>query len=88
GIVPLEEDKSGFVVRNIKADFLSTSTLGDILTVKSKVLKIKNSSLVLLQEIWREEIKIFSMNILLVYISNGKPSRTPEKYKNIFNNFN
>jgi len=85
GVVPLEEDKSGFVVRNINADFLSTATLGDILTVKSKVVTTKSSSVVLLQEVWREEVKVFSMNVLLVYISKGRPSRIPKTYKEIFN---
>jgi len=87
GVVPLEEDKSGFVVRNINADFLSTATLGDILTVKSKVVTTKSSSVVLLQEVWREDVKVFSMNVLLVYISKGKPSRIPETFKEIFNTF-
>ncbi len=87
GVVPLEEDKSGFVVRNINADFLSTATLGDILTVKSKVVTTKSSSVVLLQEVWREDVKVFNMNVLLVYISNGKPSRIPETFKEIFNTF-
>jgi len=88
GVVPLEEDKSGFVVRNINADFLSTATLGDILTVKSKVVTTKSSSVVLLQEVWREDVKVFSMNVLLVYISKGRPSRIPETFKEIFNTFN
>jgi len=87
GVVPLEEDKSGFVVRNINADFLSTATLGDILTVKSKVVTTKSSSVVLLQEVWREDVKVFSMNVLLVYISKGRPSRIPETFKEIFNTF-
>ena len=87
GVVPLEEDKSGFVVRNINADFLSTATLGDILTVKSEVATTKSSSVVLLQEVWREDVKVFNMNVLLVYISNGKPSRIPETFKEIFNTF-
>ncbi len=86
GLIPSNSDKSGFVVRNINADFLSTATLGDILKVKTKILKIKNSSLVLLQEIYKDEKKIFVMEVLLVYIDiqKAKPSRIPNIFKEIF----
>ena len=87
GLKPSENDHSGFVVRNIKADFLATSTLGDILNVTSNILTLKNTSLVLLQEVWNEEVKIFSMEILLVYVCNGKPRRIPDKFKEIFADF-
>ncbi|MFK5975235.1 MAG: YbgC/FadM family acyl-CoA thioesterase [Sulfurovum sp.] len=85
-LIPSDGDKSGFVVRNINADFLSTATLGDILEVKTKILKIKNSSLVLLQEIYKDEKKIFTMEVLLVYIDiqKAKPSRIPTPFKEMF----
>jgi len=67
-MVPGEGSDSGFVVRNIKADFLATSTLGDLLDVTSKILSQKSSSLVLLQEIFKEDVKVFSMEVVLVYI--------------------
>lgn len=87
GMKPLENDRSGFVVRNIQADFLATSTLGDILNVTSRILTIKSSSLILLQEVWKEEIKVFSMEILLVYIDRGKPRRIPDVFREIFAEF-
>ena len=87
GMVPALGDDSGFVVRNIKADFLATSKLGDMLDVTSKILILKSSSLVLLQEVWREEVKLFSMEVVLVYIDKGKPTRIPEKFKKLFESF-
>ncbi|CAA6822295.1 MAG: 4-hydroxybenzoyl-CoA thioesterase family active site [uncultured Sulfurovum sp.] len=75
---------SGFVVRDIHGSFVATATLGDMLTVTTKLLTLKNSSLILLQEVWREEVKLFSMEVLLVYIENGKPSRIPKQFKDIF----
>jgi len=84
GMIPAQSDESGFVVRNINADFLTTSKLGDLLTVTSKILTLKSSSLVLLQEIWREDIKVFSMEVLLVYIDRGRPRRIPEEFIKIF----
>jgi len=86
-IMPGEGSESGFVVRNIKADFLATSTLGDLLEVTSRILTQKQSSLVLLQEIFKEETKVFSMEVLLVYMADGRPKRIPESFKEIFDTF-
>ncbi len=84
GMMPSQGDSSGFVVRDLKASFLATSVLGDILDVTSKILTLKSTSLVLLQEVWKEEVKVFSMEVVLVYIDKGKPCRIPEVFKEIF----
>ena len=87
GMIPAEHSESGFVVRNIKADFLATSKLGDMLNVTSRILTLKSTSLVLLQEVWKGEIKVFGMEVVLVYIDKGKPTRIPEKFKKLFESF-
>ena len=81
GMIPALGDDSGFVVRKIKADFLAVSKLGDMLTVTSEILTLKSSSLVLLQEVWREEVKLFSMEVVLVYVEGGRPKRIPEIFE-------
>ncbi len=86
-MIPSLSDSSGFVVRDLKAGFLATSTLGDTLDVTSKVLTLKGTSLVLLQEVWKEEVKVFSMEVVLVYVDNGKPCRIPEVFRDIFKEF-
>ncbi len=87
GMIPSQSDSSGFVVRDIKASFLATSTLGDTLDIISKILTLKSSSLVLLQEIWKGKVKVFTMEVILVYVDNGKPCRIPEEFKEIFTSF-
>jgi len=84
GMKPTLGNDSGFVVRDIKASFLATSALGDILEVTTKILTIKRLSLVLLQEVWKEEVKLFSMEVVLVYVDQGKPCRIPEEFEDIF----
>ncbi len=86
-MMPGEGIESGFVVRDLKAKFLATSTLGDMLEVSSKILTLKSSSMVLLQEIFKEEEKVFSMEIVLVYIARGRPRRIPNKFREIFAEF-
>lgn len=87
GMKPTLGDHSGFVVRDIKASFLATSTLGDILEVTTKILSQKRSSIVLLQEVWKGESKVFSMEVVLVYVDEGKPCRIPEVFEDIFKTF-
>ena len=83
-MMPTLGKESGFVVRDLKANFLATSTLGDMLEVKTKVLTIKSSSIVLLQEVWKEDVKVFFMEIVLVYVDKGKPCRIPNIFREIF----
>jgi acyl-CoA thioester hydrolase len=87
GLTPSLGEHSGFVVRDLKASFLATATLGDTLEVTSKILTLKSTSLVLLQEVWKEEVKVFSMEVVLVYVDKGKPCRIPEVFKEVFASF-
>ena len=84
GMMPSQGDESGFVVRHIDADFLATSKLGDLLSVRSEIQTLKSSSMTLLQEVWREDTKVFSMQVLLVYIDRGRPRRIPKEFIDIF----
>jgi len=84
GMVPSQSDESGFVVRNLSANFLATSKLGDMLDVTSSIVILKNSSLTLLQEVWKKDVKVFSMEVVLVYVDKGKPSRIPKVFSEVF----
>lgn len=86
GISPLQGKARGFIVRDLQADFLATATLGDRLEVRSKILSSKRSSMILSQEVWKQELKIFSMTIRLVYVEEGKPLRIPSQYQKMFEN--
>ena len=83
-MLPTLGGDSGFVVRKIDANFIGTATLGNTLEVSTKVLVMKNSSIVLLQEVSKEGHKIFSMEVLLVYVVHLKPSRIPKAFQDIF----
>jgi acyl-CoA thioester hydrolase len=84
GMMPGEENRNGFVVRDLNAQFLSTAKLGDLLEIKTQTLEIKKTSATLLQEIFKEGMKIFSMEVLVVYVEEGKPRRIPETYSEVF----
>ncbi len=83
GIKPLSDDRAGFVVRRLEAEFTGTAKLGDMLEVKSKVLNIKRSIVLLKQSIYNKTNCIFDTMITLVYVKNGKPFIIPNNIKAI-----
>ena len=83
GRLPTDGDNSGFVVRNINANFLGAAVLGDMLEVSSEVLKQKSASVILKQSIFKNEKKIFEMEVTLVFVRDGKPKIIPEYLHNI-----
>ena len=82
GLVPLDGDSS-FVVTKMEIDFLGSAKLADILTVTTKVLEKKKVSIILLQEIYKDEKKIFGAIIKLAYLNNGKPIQILQEQLNI-----
>ena len=84
GIMPGEGAQSGFVVRTLKADFVGMARLGDLLEVTTQIASLKSSSVILRQEVWRDDVMVFGMDITLVYVEAGRPKRIPEKFRQIF----
>jgi len=85
GMSPFDADtNSGYVVKSLNCNFIKSATLGDILEVKTKILDISKVKFTLLQEIFKEDEKIFSMEILLVNLQNGKPAKLDAKFIELF----
>ena len=57
-----------FVVRHLEADFIKSAKLGDLIEVKSEMIELKNASLILKQEVWRDDVKLFAMTSTLAYV--------------------
>jgi len=83
--MPTDGENSGFVVKHIDANFLGVTTLGDMVEVKSQLIQQKSASLILRQTIFKEEKKIFEMDVTLVFVRNGRPKSIPQHLKDIFN---
>jgi len=84
GEKPFEGDQSGFVVKNINANFIGMAALGDMIEVKTTLLQQRSASLLLEQSIYKEESKIFSMEILLVFVREGRPKAIPKNLIKFF----
>lgn len=65
----------GFVVRDLLAHFYKSAKLGDLIEVKTQLKELKKVSLVLNQEIYRGEDRLFAMEVKLGFIdvALGKP---------------
>ena len=86
GMMPENGEASGFIVRSLKSDFLASASLGDLLEVKSRIITLKKSTVILQQDIYKAEEKVFSMEIRLAYISEGRVSRIPDDFRTLFEN--
>jgi len=66
------------------AEYILSAKLGDILEVKSELLKMRAASFILKQEIYKEEKKIFELEIVLAYITfEGKPQKIDTQTKEL-----
>lgn len=73
-----------FVARKLSADYFSVAKLGDILDVKTELLDMRAASFRLRQSIYRQEKKIFELEITLAYITfEGKPQKLDSKTKEL-----
>ncbi|PZP55586.1 MAG: tol-pal system-associated acyl-CoA thioesterase [Micavibrio aeruginosavorus] len=74
-----------FVVRHLEADYFKPARLDDLLTVKTSLKSIKNTSFMMRQEIFKGEEVLFGMDVLLVTVNTqGKPTALPDNIKNLF----
>ena len=83
GITPVLKN-GHFVARKLCAEYYLSAKLGDILEIKSSLVKMKAASFILRQSIYLQEKKIFELEILLAYIDfQGKPQKIDEKTKEL-----
>lgn len=82
-------EKAHFVVSKIVADFVNSAKLGDILNVKTRLVKLAKASVILEQEIYKDNesrVLLFKTQITLAFLSGKKISRIPLEFANIFLN--
>lgn len=75
--------ESQFVVRKMDCDFLSSAFFADIVEVFTEVEEIKKASMILSQEIKRDDTVLFRTKVTVVLAQNGKPKRIDENIKDM-----
>ncbi|MGP1562120.1 MAG: YbgC/FadM family acyl-CoA thioesterase [Helicobacteraceae bacterium] len=76
GISPVYEG-GHFMLIEAACKFVKAAFLGDMLEVKTTLATLKNASLVLRQEIFRNGELIFSADLKLAFIKENKPAKIP-----------
>ena len=72
----LLEEKKFFVIKNIVADYLSPAYFGDKLVIFTILIELKRASMILKQEILKDNKKIFYCDVRLALLnSSGKPEK-------------
>ncbi|TQR34674.1 acyl-CoA thioester hydrolase [Campylobacter sp. MIT 99-7217] len=81
-----DKDKGHFLLAKANCNFLKPAVLGDMLELRHELLEFKHASLILRQEIYKEETKIFSADFTLVYVQSLKPAVISDEIKELFLN--
>ncbi len=84
GLSPHNGDEF-FVVKKIEANYIKPARFADVLDIKTELIGVKNTSLVMEQNIYKDEEHLFNMRVTVVFLKNMKPSRIPQELMVIFN---
>ncbi|PUE63871.1 YbgC/FadM family acyl-CoA thioesterase [Arcobacter caeni] len=83
GLSPHNNDEF-FVVKSVQADYIKSAVFGDIIEVNTKLIDKKSASIIMYQEIFRNEELLFKGTFKLVFLKNFKPSKIPSEFFDIF----
>ena len=67
GLSPIME-RGHFVIRHIDALYLASAKLGDMVHISTQLIEFKKASFKLHQEVFRKDVKLFEMDITIVYL--------------------
>ena len=83
GFSPEMED-GGFVVKKVTASYFKPAKLGDLLEVKNNLVRMKSASFVLVQTIYKDDMKLFEAELVLAHIDRaGSPKKIDEELKEL-----
>ena len=77
-----------FVVRHMEIDYLKPARLDDNLVVSTSIQWVRNSSLLMRQDIKLDETILCSCMVTVVTVNaEGKPTRIPDDLRKMFNTY-
>lgn len=72
-------DGYAFVVKSLQANYIKSAKFGDMIEIKTHLKGQTRASITLTQSIYREEEKLFEMDIVLVCTKGDKLTRIPDE---------
>lgn len=83
GLMPYSE-KGHFFVKNLQAEYIESAKLGDMLDIKTQLIKLAAASFILHQEVWCGKKRLFAMDITLVHVDHsGKVKRLDKQEREL-----
>lgn len=76
--------KGHFLLTRATCHFLKAAKLGDVLEVKTCILGLKKASVLIFQEIYRGDEKLFEAEFTLAFVKDSKVMRISEDLKKFF----
>ena len=73
-----------FVVKSVTADYIKSAVFGDIIEVKTNLVEKKSASIIMYQEIFRNDELLFKATFKLAFLKDFKPSKIPLEFFEIF----
>ena len=83
GLSP-HKDNEFFVVKSVTADYIKSAVFGDIIEVKTELIEKKSASIIMYQEIFRNDELLFKATFKLAFLKDFKPSKIPLEFFEIF----
>ena len=83
GLSPHNGDEF-FVVKSVQAEYLKSAVFGDLLEVKTKLIEKKAASIVMEQDVYRNDELLFQGTFKLAFLKNYKPSKIPKELFEIY----
>ena len=83
GLSP-HKDNEFFVVKSVTADYIKSAVFGDIIEVKTNLIEKKSASIIMYQEIFRNDELLFKATFKLAFLKDFKPSKIPLEFFEIF----
>ena len=77
--IVMDDENGYFLVKSLEANYIKPVILGDTIEVKTTLASCKKASAVLLQEIFKDNIKVFELNVTIVYMKQGRIRAIPQE---------
>jgi acyl-CoA thioester hydrolase len=78
GLTPLD-NRTGLVVRDLKATFHASAVLGDLLDVTTEVIAVKKVTMRLRQCVYKGDELLFEMEVYLANFVDGRLQKIDEE---------
>jgi tol-pal system-associated acyl-CoA thioesterase len=82
-VVKYHQDGYFFVVVNVDIHYKKPAKLGDIITITTEVIDLKNATITFMNKVYKESNLLVEAKVTIACMgTDGKPKRFPEEVKN------